>query len=56
MLPLDNIPIQWKSKIFSTTIFLQLLIKQSLISHFHISIFPIFLKVKQKLDGPFLSV
>ena len=37
-------PIQWKSKIFSRTIFLQLPLKRSLIFHFHINIFSGFLK------------
>ena len=37
--------IQWKSQIFSTTIFLQLPLKRSLIFHFHINIFQIFLKI-----------
>ena len=40
MVPL--FPIQWKSPIFSATIFLQLLLKRSLIFHSHINIFQIF--------------
>ena len=38
-------PIQWKSSIFSTTIFLQLLVKRSLIFPSHINISQIFLKI-----------
>ena len=45
-------PIQWKSQLFLTTIFLQLLLKRSLIFHFHINIFQIFLKID--LIFPFL--
>ena len=43
MVPL--FPIQWKSSIFSTTIFLQLLVKRSLIFPSHINISQIFLKI-----------
>ena len=43
MVPL--FPIQWKSQIFSLTVFLQFPIKRSLIFHFHINIFQIFLKI-----------
>ena len=43
---------QWKCPIFSTTIFLQLLLKPSLIFHFHVNIFQIFLKID--LIFPFL--
>ena len=45
-------PIQWKSPIFSTTIFLHLLVKRSLIFQSHINIFQIFLKID--LIFPFL--
>ena len=38
-------PIQWQSQVFSTTIFLQLLVKRSSLFHFHINIFLIFLKI-----------
>ena len=45
-------PIQWQSQIFSTNIFLQLLLKRSLTFHFHINIFQIFFKID--LIFPFL--